>query len=318
MQTLKDAVLEYLIICEKQRGLSDHTIKAYNIDLKQFTSFINKPVKLNHITKIEIAAFHRHLTESELSSSSIKRKLACLKAMFKWFDTEDVIEANPFNKFRLELKTTKKLPRNVPRSELHLLLNHAQKSALHDKGNNKKNLRNINRKRELNEVTKLLSLEILISTGIRVGELVSIRLEDVFLKEKKIKIFGKGARERYVYLPDDEICKLLSSYLEVRPIVEPKDTSLLVNSRGYPASTQFIRKLIRQLSHSAKVSSATPHMLRHSAACELLDSGLDIRFVQRLLGHSSISTTEIYTHVADTTLQKKLQDAKVRRRIMIP
>nr|WP_275443045.1 tyrosine-type recombinase/integrase [Pseudoalteromonas sp. OOF1S-7] len=171
-------------------------------------------------------------------------------------------------------------------------------------------------KRRLNDLTTLVALEIMISTGVRVSELSGIDLSDIYINEKKIKIMGKGSRERFVYLTDQEIVKLLKNYIDNRPICAPNHSQLLTNSRGQPASTQFLRKLIKTLSQQSNTQlKVTPHMLRHSAACELLESGLDIRFVQRLLGHSSISTTERYTHVSDNVLQKKITKANVRKRI---
>lgn len=175
----------------------------------------------------------------------------------------------------------------------------------------------INNKRDLNTLTGLVALELMLCTGIRVGELVQIELQNVFINERKIKIFGKGSRERYVFLSDKELSQLLNHYIKQRLITEPTSDHLLVNSRGKSASTQFIRKLIKNIANSAHTQThVTPHMLRHSAACELLNSGLDIRFVQRLLGHSSISTTEIYTHVTDNTLQLKIEEANIRGRLV--
>lgn len=323
MAYLKASIEKYLAVCSNLRGLSEHTIKAYRVDLAQFLNFVDNDILIEEISKHELSNFHHYLVESGLMQSSIKRKLACLKAMFRWFELEDLIEINPFHKFRVDLKTARRLPRNVPRSELQLLINQAQQALpLTSSGKQKApslhQTKLITKKRELNDITKLVALEIFIATGVRVSELASIRLRDVFIKEKKIKILGKGSRERYVFLPDEELCSLLSYYLQSRRVTEPENDFLLVNSRGKPASTQFLRRLMKELSQSAQTSiKTTPHMLRHSAACELLDSGLDIRYVQRLLGHSSISTTEIYTHVANTTLQEKLQKAEVRKRIMV-
>ena len=144
------------------------------------------------------------------------------------------------------------------------------------------------------------------------GELVSIRVENIDFGSQKVRIFGKGARERFVFLPHSEIIEGLNKYLNLRKMHAAEHGFLLINGRGEPASTQFIRKLIKELVDEMKIQRRiTPHMFRHSAACELLESGVDIRFVQRLLGHQSISTTEIYTHVNDNALFDRVKKADV-------
>jgi integrase/recombinase XerD len=241
--------------------------------------------------------------------------------MFRWLEVEEIIDVNPFHKLKVEIKIPRRLPRNVSKSDMRLMLEQARVT-LDTNGQFTADWLNLkpyelNSKRDLNYLTTLLSVELLVCTGIRVCELSRIKLGDIFLNEKKIKVLGKGSRERYVYLPTKEVCALTELYVQMRLQAEPTDDSLLVNSRGQIASTQFIRKLIKNIARQAKTRlPVTPHMLRHSAACELLESGLDMRFVQRLLGHSSISTTEIYTHVADTVLQERIEKADVRSRIM--
>ncbi|SHO54926.1 tyrosine-type recombinase/integrase [Vibrio quintilis] len=312
MIVLGQVVQDYLLFCEKNRGLSTHSIKAYHCDLKQFISCLGIQTEIYHIDKVALGRFHQHLVSRELNPASIKRKFACIRAMFKWLEQEEILDSNPFYKFHTEIKLPKRLPRNVPRSDLKRMLLQGH-SHVKDKVS-----AHLTHKRQLNHLTKLLSAELMIATGLRVGELASIHMSNIFLAEGKIKILGKGSRERFVFLPEQELRDLIKNYLYARQITEPQTDHLLVNSRGQQASTQFLRKLIRDLSSEAKTQTkVTPHMLRHSAACELLESGLDIRFVQRLLGHSSISTTEIYTHVSDTALQEKLQQAQIRSRIMV-
>ncbi|ADZ90157.1 tyrosine-type recombinase/integrase [Marinomonas mediterranea] len=321
MDSISRIASRYLQFCQKNRKLSGHTLKAYRIDLKQFVECTGVKTSVNAIDKKDLHKFHDYLADSELSQSSIKRKLACIRAMFRWLEQEEEIEVTPFHKFNTSIKLPKRLPRNVNKSDLKRMLTQGRRTL------DQKPLKSISdentgfsyptSKRDLNKLTGTLALELMLSTGMRVSELVGIQLDDIFLTERKIKIFGKGSRERYVYLPDKEICQLIRHYRKARTIVESDSSNFLLNSRGQPASTQFIRKLIRLLAEQSSTQlHVTPHMLRHSAACELMESGLDIRFVQRLLGHSSISTTEIYTHVTDNVLQTKIEKAKVRSRIM--
>ncbi len=320
MNSLSGICSHYLQICSKNKNLSRHTLKAYDIDMAQFMSCVGKNTLIEEITKTELKKFHNYLIEQELAPSSIKRKLACIRAMFKWLELEEVIEINPFHKFRANIKSAKRLPKNVPANEINSMIVQAKNElGLHKQALYSAVQLNqlIGSKKSLNKLTTLVAVELMLCTGMRVGELSGITVNCVDIYERKIKIFGKGARERYVYLPDEELCELVHAYIQQRQITEPDNNNFLVNSRGQPASTQFLRKLIKEVAEKAFTKQkVTPHMLRHSAACELLESGLDIRFVQRLLGHSSISTTEIYTHVNDRQLKDKVTQANVRGRVV--
>lgn len=320
MNTIHQVCANYLETCANNKNLSKHTLKAYRIDFQQFQSCIGLKVDISLIDKNHILKFHNYLLNLELAPSSIKRKLVSLKAMFKWLELEEVILINPFNKIRTNIKLPRALPKNVPASKLNNLI----KKIKSELGVNRYEDYNaheisslITTKKALNKLTTLISIELMLCTGMRVGELASIELGSIDISGRKIKLFGKGSRERFVYLPDVESCQLVKGYLQARLIALPTTSNFLVNSRGLPASTQFLRKILRELAQRAFIEiHVTPHMLRHSAACELIESGLDIRFVQRLLGHSSISTTEIYTHISDNLLKKKITQAKVRKRII--
>jgi integrase/recombinase XerD len=320
MESISEISANYLKICTNNKKLSKHTLKAYKIDLSQFESCVGSSKSLNQITKVEITKFHDWLLEIELAPASIKRKLACVKAMFRWLELEEILTVNPFNKVRTAVKLPRRLPRNVTASDILNMIKKA-KIELGIPMNNMYSIQELSSltctKKSLNKLTTILSIELMLCTGMRVSELAGIGIASVNVPDRKIKLFGKGSRERFVYLPDKETCNLVQAYEIARKITEPCTDNFLVNSRGQPASTQFIRKLIREAAQNAYVETRiTPHMLRHSAACELIESGLDIRFVQRLLGHSSISTTEIYTHVSDNLLRDKVSQANVRDRIM--
>jgi len=304
-------VERFLAYCKQQRNLSKHTLKAYSLDLKQFIEFIGTKNNLQNLERNDLSDFHSHLSALDLAPRTIKRKLACLTSMFSWLEKENEIQLNPFHRFKSNIKLPKSLPKNVQKSDLQKMLL-AARNRTHCPSE-----KHLSNNQTINNYTALIALELLLSTGIRVGELVHITIQNIFLKERKIKIWGKGARERYVYLPDTEISTLIEDYIAKRSVAEPKTDVLLVNSKGNQASTQFIRKLIKEIAQQANTNNhVTPHMLRHSVACELLNLGLDIRFVQRLLGHSSISTTEIYTHVSDKTLQDKIEQTDLRSKIM--
>jgi integrase/recombinase XerD len=163
-------------------------------------------------------------------------------------------------------------------------------------------------------VTARVAAELLFATGIRVAELATLRDDDIDLVAGVITIIGKGSRQRRVYIPDADIRDIVVTYREARGATE---SSFLLNSRGGPATPQYIRRLVRTLGERAAVTRrVTPHMFRHSVATYLLEEGVDIRYVQRLLGHRSIVTTEIYTHVADAALKSRVIERHPRKAIV--
>lgn len=305
---------QFLVHCQYNKQLSPHTIKAYKQDLASF-NLLTKPQPITHFDKKQLKEYVIQLHQMTLSLRTVKRRIACLKSMFRWLELEDIVELNPFHKADIRFKMPKQLPRNIPKSDLRKML----RAARTDLGLSKEDSYSLNTLRglvatakQLNKLTTLLAVELLFSTGMRVSELVSIEIKHVYLSERKIKILGKGQRERFVFLPTKELSDLVTAYLALRKIALPDINLLLINSRGKTASPHFIRKLIRQMSIFASVDKITPHMYRHSAACQLLESGVDIRYVQRLLGHQSILTTQLYTHVNDNVLQRKIAKANTR------
>ena len=166
------------------------------------------------------------------------------------------------------------------------------------------------------DLTAYIATELLFATGMRVSELASLRDTSVDVEDGTITIIGKGNRERRVFVPD-EIKSLLSDYRNARDLCATTAETFLVNSRGAAASPQMIRRLIRLHGERSDVRDrVTPHMFRHSVATYLLEKGVDIRYVQRLLGHRSISTTEIYTHVADAALKVRITERHPRKGIV--
>ncbi|WP_085446862.1 tyrosine-type recombinase/integrase [Magnetofaba australis] len=166
-------------------------------------------------------------------------------------------------------------------------------------------------------LTIYTAIELLFETGVRVGELCSITLEDVDIAQGIITIFGKGSRERKVFMTSDTTWRLLTAYITLSKQFRRTDSSaLLVTSQGHGAGPAHIRsKLAQQAKAAGLTRHITPHMLRHSAATHLIEAGVDIRFVQKLLGHQSIATTQIYTQVTDNSLRDVLTRAGARLRL---
>lgn len=307
---LYDAIQNFMFVCAKHKNLSKHTLKSYEIDLKQFLQFTGD-VSIASVSKNEIYKFHEHILQKGLMPASLKRKLACIRVMFRWFELDEMILSNPFHKVRISTKLPRSLPRSIPTRDVAILLEAARHQVtllLERAGQNNRGY--------INSFTALLAIELMVYTGIRVGELVAIELEDIDFEGRRIKILGKGLRERFVFPPDTELVQSIRAYIVARKEFQPVSSKLLISSRGSSASTQLIRKLVRDVSENSALHRViTPHMFRHTAACQLIESGVDIRFVQKLLGHQSILTTQIYTDVNDAVLQARVTEAGVRARI---
>ena len=292
---------EFLKHCRRS-GLSDHTCRAYQGDLKDFITFMDGSEIADLTDKAAIAAWITDMRHRDLAPATIKRRIACLKVAFRWLEDEGWLESNPFHRFKSTIRLPRALPRDLNKSELRALLNEASQAA---KGTT-----------NVSKLTLWLALELMYCTGVRVGELCSIRLKDLDVENGIIRVNGKGNRERLVFLVDSNVRSLLEAYLGYRQEPSPVTNNLLVTSRGTSAKPDFIRRNLHRLVDNLDLERrVTPHMLRHTAATHLLEAGVDIRLVQRLLGHSSISTTERYTHVTDTSLQASLMRANPRQYI---
>ncbi len=316
---IKEACEQFITQCKIDKNLSPNTLRAYHNDLQQFQLFVGTDSLAGDCDKKRLRSYLAYLLEErKLKESTVKRRIACLKTMFRWLEEEELVASSPFHRLNFRIRIPPRLPKILSREETrNLLLAPTQWL----KGNGKLDYRNLHFKhllpRQFNHFTTLITLELLFCTGLRVGELVSITLNDISLQEGVITIIGKGNRQRRVFIPDDEVRSLVMQYIHARKKFNPATDILLLNSRGKAASTQFIRKLVIEAGKNAGIKChVTPHMLRHSAATQLLEAGLDIRYVQKLLGHHCISVTQIYTHVSDGNLNEMICKINPRRRVL--
>lgn len=295
MLDLRKQIKRYLEHCSEVRRLSTHTVDAYAVDLYQFAAMGSVS---DAVTTPVIRARLAEIAENaRFAPATVKRKFAAIRAFFK--ATDEDLALQTFGTWRLKIKAPMRLPKAVPRTELSALL---------------KTARGLPIKAEKYEDCTHLCLSLLAATGLRVSELCAIRLRDVRIDTGEIKVFGKGARERIVIVANQTVRKELHNYIRMLGDMTTADAYLLRNSRGRVMTPQCLRLRIHSLVRRAKLGRrTTPHMLRHTAATLLLEGGVDIRFVQRLLGHSSIATTQIYTHVSDVALRKALERADVMR-----
>lgn len=292
--TLQDACQSFLSHCRSAVSLSEHTLRAYTFDLEDFQNHAQHETNLSLLNKDDLRKFIRHLREErKLKEITIKRRIACLKLLFRWVQQENMISINPFDNLNERIRLPKRLPRALGSEEVKLLT-----GAINLEATGK----------EFQEFVTGIATKLLLTTGIRVGELVKIDIEDLVLSDCSLKIQGKGNRQRLVYLFEPKLNQAIELYLAIRLTRATETKKLFITEAGIPFTTQKTRLLLGNLASNAGIERRiTPHMLRHTTATQLLEAGLDIRYVQKLLGHQSISTTEIYTHVTDHGLRTALK-----------
>jgi len=292
--TIDQAFESFLFHCQYERNLSEKTLKAYKIDLGQFRTFLIANCFGGEICDIDrnhLRTYIQHLYDS-YKPKTIKRKIATLKALFNQMEFEDQILVNPFRKIRLQIKEAHLLPKAI---EFHLI-----KRLFRHLYQTKEDLQTDGRKgnRYKTLVRDIAVLELLFTTGVRVAELSGLRVTDVDFRSKMIRIFGKGSRERVIPFGQVETIQAMQEYFRNHQGVILKSGFFFINRFGNPLSTDAVRELLRNRASEAGIPiHLTPHMLRHSVATLLLEQGVDIRYIQALLGHSSIATTQIYTQV---------------------
>ncbi|MDD4954704.1 MAG: tyrosine recombinase XerC [Candidatus Omnitrophica bacterium] len=283
-----DKFLNYLAI---EKNYSSHTITNYQIDLKEFGDFLaaNTPKDIKEIDYFVLRKFLSLLAEKNLNKRSVSRKISTLKSFFKFMVREEAIKNNPADSL-IYPRLDKNLPVFLTEEQVVKVLNLP-------KGDTLLSLRDKS------------ILEVLYSTGARVSELANLKIDNVDLISAIIKVMGKGRKERLLPLGEPAILSL-KKYLDARI---DKNPSLFINKNNGTLTDRGIRlivdKYMRQAAMNLKVS---PHTFRHSFATHLLNRGADLRSVQELLGHSSISTTQVYTHLTIDTLKKVYDKAHPR------
>lgn len=278
--------MEYLTV---ELGLSANTRQAYERDLRLFCKtlgFKNSDALVN-VSREQITGYMTQLKEKGLAAATIARKLAAIKAFYRFMTAEGYMDANPAEVVEAGTKGIK-LPRVLSEDEVVRLLN--QPDITTAEGFRDRTM-----------------LEVLYATGMRVSELINLTLDRVDLNMKYIIAFGKGSKERIVPL-GSVAAEFLQQYLEkVRPKLthEERNTNIVFLAfGGHELTRQRFWQIIRAYGRKANINKAlTPHILRHSFATHLLDNGADLRSVQELLGHSDISTTQIYTHLTNKRLR---------------
>lgn len=284
---LEKRMQDYLDYCKYEKNLNDKTLKAYGTDLKQFRTFLTS--EENSMDKSAIRAYIRHMY-SLYKPKTIKRKLASIKSFVRYLLREELINENPFEKLDTHMKEEKELPKIVTRHTVETLLSYMYGQYEDDE------LTSWTRRYLLRDITVI---ELLFSTGLRISELCNLRSDNIDIAEMSVLIKGKGAKERIIQIGNEQVQSILKKYMS--------EFSSEINATGYifvtknltRFSEQAARAMIRKYRERiGEKKNITPHMFRHSFATYLLEEDVDIRYIQKMLGHSSISTTQIYCYVA--------------------
>lgn len=270
----------YLSYCETHKRLSTHTIRAYKNDLLQFYN--------SNYNNVE--SYIEFLTKSNIKSNTLRRKIASLKVFYNYLKFQDIIDENPFNQLRFQFRKEKILPKTIPYDVLKSVYSYSEQKVIYSKSKYQK------QKAERN----LLIISLLLSTGIRISELCHIHFKDINFSNRTLHIIGKGKKERILFLGDQTTFRLLKTYIN-KYCIQPNDYLFTGQNPLKALSEQSVRLILKKLVKKNNLSiTITPHMFRHSFATMLLDKDVDIRYIQQILGHSSISVTQIYTHVSQS------------------
>lgn len=286
MNTLNYHIKEYLEYCTCRKRLDSKTLKAYRIDLKQYEDFAAN--NADWFSKTAVDAFLTTL-HKQYKPKTIKRKIASLKAFFHYLNYKEILSESPFEKLDTQFREAKLLPKTIPFHSLQSFLStlYTQKEQAATDYQLRCCIRDI------------AVIELLFATGMRISELCSLRPENIDFESSNILIYGKGAKERMLQIGNPEVLSALQLYQETFETDIAVCGYFFVNKLQHKLSDQSVRFMINKYAKLASIKQhITPHMFRHSFATLLLEQDVDIRYIQKMLGHSSISTTEIYTHVS--------------------
>lgn len=283
MKNMDQEIVKYLEYLNKELNFSKNTIDSYRKDLADFFCFVNRQgIDYLSINRYDVRAYLKYLDELKLKNSTIARRISAIRSFYNYLLSMGIISNNIFNSIR-NPKLEKKLPNYLSYEELGDILDSIDISTP-------------------TGIRNRLLIEMFYATGCRVSELINIKMSDINFTNKSIRIMGKGSKERIVYYGDYAQI-YLNMYLETE---FNKDSNyLFLNDKKDAMSVQDVEVIIRYIVKDLALKThVTPHTLRHTFATHLLNNGADIKSVQELLGHASLNTTGIYTHVSNERLKE--------------
>lgn len=305
--TVSQLIKDFIFHCRFEKNLSTKTIRAYTIDIHQFAAYLTIELHITEVDNIKKDHLKNYLQHiSCFKPKTIKRKIASLKAMFNYLEYENDSYINPFRKIKVRLKEPQILPSVMTLDEvrkiLRIMYREIEENIQPGSYTHKARIRN------------LAIVEILFATGMRVSEVCNLNYEDINLRNGTIKIFGKGSKERFIQVCQHETLTIIRTYYQHYRREIKTGSAFFINRLGLPLSTQSVRLMIKAYVKKAGLNKQiTPHTFRHTFATLLLEEDVDIKYIQNMLGHSSIAITQIYTHV-NVSKQKKILTAKHPRR----
>ncbi len=292
----------FLNYCRDERRMSRHTVRAYRLDLARFGEFLaahHPSVAMRDISKDHLRSYQQTLTH--LRPRSVGRRMAALRSLFLYGENEKLMAVSPFEGFRLRIRIGRPLPRTLGHKTIERFFRTLYNRPAVTMG------------AKLRKQRDIAVVELLFGAGLRVGEVANLSSERIDLESESIRVDGKGARERLVPIVSGELKSALGDYAQLRRASDPESLQFFVTPRGgRRLSEDSIRRTVHRLARKAGVGRVTPHMFRHTFATLLLDRGVDLRVIQRLLGHSSIVTTTIYAQVSERSQRKVMISANPR------
>ena len=284
---------EFLNYLKNIRLYSKKTVASYEYDLKDYALFLEK----NNLTIKDdndktLKLYLNYVYDKKISNKSISRHLSSLRTYYDFLKKENIVTENIFKNVK-NPKIEKNIPNFISRDKLNEIFTSFNDSDL--------------------DIRNRLVIELLYATGLRVGELVNIKIKDIDFGAQSIKVLGKGSKERYVFY-NNTTKEVLKKYLVVRKKIQKKANDyLLLNDKGTPIKEASVRKIIQTTLMKCGIKSKiTPHTFRHTFATDLLNQGLDLVNVKELLGHASLNTTSIYTHITNDRIKEVYQNTHPR------
>jgi integrase/recombinase XerD len=301
--TLKSVMEDFLFHCRFEKNLNAKTIASYSTDLQQFEKFACLKKCSDNIYSIDKEIIKSYLQElAKFKPKTVKRKVASLKAMFTYVEYDNDLFINPFRKIKIRLKEPYILPSVLTIGEIERILAMLYKERA---GNTRTESYSYKA-----QTRNIVIAELLFATGVRVTELCELKNSHIDMKEGVIKVHGKGSRERIIQICNKETLSVLKNYFKLFKSQIDRSDYFFINRLNEPLKSQSVRNLVKSITKKTGLTKhITPHTFRHTFATLLLEEDVDIKYIQSLLGHSSIATTQIYTHV-NTEKQKKILSTK--------
>lgn len=307
--TVAAAIAQFLLYCRHEKNLSQKSLKAYATDLRQMETFLareHRPTSVGEVGRVELRSYIQHL-QAQLAPRSLIRKIATMKSLFHFLEREDAITISPFRKMEVRIREPHRLPRTVPLDQITQLFSYVY-------GLRAAAAPGTVRHQVL--VRDVAVLEVLFATGVRVAELCGLAPGDVDLGHERLRIKGKGARERMVQLCHPQAVAALRAY-QVQARAGESEW-FFCNQNGRRLSESSVRAMLRRHTAGSGLHlHITPHMFRHSVATLLHEDGADIRYIQHLLGHRSVTTTQIYTEIGERSQRQMLNRHHPRRHLPV-